>query len=285
MTASVVVTGASSGIGEAAALDLAQRGYVVYAGVRGDADARRIAAAHANLRAVRLDVTDANAIAAAVQTVESGGVQLLGIVNNAGIAVAGPLEFLPLDDLRRQFEVNVFGALAVTQAFLPLLRARGSGRVVFVGSISGRLTPPLLGPYSSSKHALRAAANALRYELAPARIRVALIEPGSVKTPIWAKGRAASDEMLARLPAAAEAPYGASLRNLVTVTEVEERNGMPVGVVVDAIRHALLDPKPKASYLLGFPARAGAIVGAIPALRDRLFARMMVMGPEPPAKT
>jgi NAD(P)-dependent dehydrogenase (short-subunit alcohol dehydrogenase family) len=280
MTAAIVVTGASSGIGEAAALDLAQRDYLVYAGVRGDADARRIAALHANLRAVRLDVTDADAIAAAAQTVAGGGVPLLGIVNNAGIAVAGPLEFLPLADLHRQFEVNFFGALAVTQAFLPLLRARGSGRVVFVGSISGRLTPPLLGPYSASKHALRAASNALRLELAPAGIRVSLIEPGSVKTPIWAKGRAASDEMLARLPAAAEAPYGAALRNLVSVTETEEKNGMPVGIVVDAIRHALLDPKSKGAYLLGFPARAGAIVGAIPPLRDRLFARMMAPPPK-----
>jgi len=280
MTESIVVTGASSGIGEACALDLAQRGYLVYAGVRGDDDARRIAAAHTNLRAVRLDVTDPAAIAAAVQTVESGGVPLLGIVNNAGIAVAGPLEFLPLDELRRQFDVNFFGALAVTQAFLPLLRARGRGRVVFVGSISGRLTPPLLGPYSASKHALRAASNALRFELAPAGIRVALIEPGSVKTPIWAKGRAASDELLARLPAAAEAPYGASLRNLVGVTETEEKNGMPVSVVVDAIRHALLDPKSKGAYLLGFPARAGAVISAIPPLRDRLFSRMMVTGPK-----
>jgi NAD(P)-dependent dehydrogenase (short-subunit alcohol dehydrogenase family) len=284
MTEAVVVTGASSGIGEASAIDLAQRGHLVYAGVRGDDDARRIAAAHANLRAVRLDVTDPAAIAAAVQTVANGGVPLMGIVNNAGIAVAGPLEFLPLDELHRQFDVNFFGALAVTQAFLPLLRARRSGRVVFVGSISGRLTPPLLGPYSASKHALRAAANALRLELAPAAIRVALIEPGSVKTPIWAKGRAASHGMLARLPAAAEAPYGAALRNLVHVAEVEERNGLPVRVVVDAIRHALLDPKSKASYLLGFPARAGAIVGAIAPLRDRLFARMMVMDAEPKAK-
>jgi NAD(P)-dependent dehydrogenase (short-subunit alcohol dehydrogenase family) len=280
MTEAIVVTGASSGIGEACALDLAQRGYLVYAGVRGDADARRVAAHHANLRSVRLDVTDPDAIATAVQTVSGGGVPLLGIVNNAGIAVAGPLEFLPLEDLRRQFEVNFFGALAVTQAFLPLLRARERGRVVFVGSISGRLTPPLLGPYSASKHALRAASNALRLELAPAGIRVSLIEPGSVKTPIWAKGRAASDEMLARLPAAAEAPYGAALRNLVGVTETEEKNGMPVGVVVDAIRHALVDPKSKGAYLLGFPARAGAIVGAIPPLRDRLFARMMAPNPD-----
>jgi len=276
MNEAIVITGASSGIGEAAALDLAQRGFLVYAGVRSDADVRRTAAAHANLRPLRLDVTDPAAIASAVQTVENGGVPLLGIVNNAGIAVAGPLEFLPLEDLRRQFEVNFFGALALTQAFLPLLRARGRGRVVFVGSISGRLTPPLLGPYSASKHALRAASTALQFELAPAGIGVVLLEPGSVKTPIWAKGRAASDELLARLPAAAEAPYGPSLRNLVHVTETEEKNGMPVSVVVDAIRHALLDPKPKGAYLLGFPARAGAIIGTIPFLRDKLFARMML---------
>jgi NAD(P)-dependent dehydrogenase (short-subunit alcohol dehydrogenase family) len=278
MSQAIVVTGASTGIGEAVARDLAECGFIVYAGVRNDGDAGRVAATHPNLRPVLLDVTDEAACVRAARTVAEEGVPLLGVVNNAGIAVAGPLEFLPLAEMRRQFEVNVFGALAVTQAFLPLLRARGGGRIVFVGSIAGRLTPPLLGPYSASKHALRAVANAMRLELAPAHIRVSLIEPGSVKTPIWAKGRAEFTAMLARLPAAAFAPYGASLRNLTTVTEAEERNGLPVAVVVAAIRHALLSPRPRRSYLLGFPARAGAIVSLFPALRDRLFAGMMKNG-------
>jgi len=275
MSEAIVVTGASSGIGEACARDLAERGFLVYAGVRTDADARRIAATHANVCPLLLDVTNASACVQAAQTVASGGVPLRGIVNNAGIAVAGPLEFLPLEEIRRQFDVNFFGALAVTQAFLPQLRARGGGRIVFVGSISGRLSAPLLAPYSASKHALRSAADALRLELAAAHIFVSLIEPGSVKTPIWEKGRIAFDRMVGQLPPVAQTIYGDALQGLRAVTEAEERNGLPVAVVVDAIRHALVDGHPRASSILGFPARAGAIVGLFPPLRDRIFAGIM----------
>ncbi|MDB5092090.1 MAG: Oxidoreductase, Glucose/ribitol dehydrogenase family, partial [Candidatus Eremiobacteraeota bacterium] len=188
-TEAIVVTGASTGIGAAAAAELARLGYVVFAGVRSDADASAVCALHENVRALRLDVTSAAEVAAAAGAVAASGLALQGVVNNAGIAVAGPLEYLPVDEWRRQFEVNLFGAVTVTQAFLPLLRP-ARGRLVFVGSVSGRLATPFIAPYSASKFALRAVTDALRIELFPFGLSVSLIEPGSVKTPIWQKGRA-----------------------------------------------------------------------------------------------
>ena len=192
-----------------------------------------------------------------------------GVVNNAGIAVAGPLEFLPVDELRRIFEINVFGALEVSQAFLPQLRAQ-RGRLVFVGSISGRLAVPFIAPYSASKFALRALADAMRVELIQAGVAVTLIEPGSVKTPIWAKGRASRDALLGLLPPEALVHYSRQIEALFEQTEREERSAMPVEVVTRAIRHALTARKPRANYLLGAPARAGSILAMLPAaLRDR----------------
>ena len=271
----IVVTGASSGIGADTAITLARLGYTVFAGVRGDADAVRTEAAHPNLRAVRLDVTDVASISAAARTVEASGLTLRGLVNNAGIAVAGPLELLPVDELRRQFEVNVFGAVAVTQAFLPALRA-ARGRVVFVGSIAGRLAVPFVGPYGASKFALRALADALRVELRPFGVSVALIEPGSVKTPIWQKGRDEKDRLLALLGSEAPALYGGAIDALFATTAQQERAGMPVAQVSAAIVDALTARKPKANYLLGASARAGSVVALLPAgLRDRALRRSM----------
>jgi len=190
-----VITGASSGIGADAAALLAREGFVVFAGVRSDADAARAAALHERVRPLTIDVADRASIAAAAEAVAASGLVLRGVVGNAGIAVAGPLEYLPVDEVRRQFEVNVFGALAFVQASLPQLRG-SRGRVVLVGSISGRLGVPFIAPYSASKAALRAFADALRVELRAAGIGVSLIEPGSVKTPIWQKGRDSRDALL-----------------------------------------------------------------------------------------
>jgi NAD(P)-dependent dehydrogenase (short-subunit alcohol dehydrogenase family) len=260
----IVVTGASSGIGAAAAEALAKDGFIVFAGVRTDADAP-----------LRLDVTDRVQIAAAAEHVTSSGFALRGVVNNAGVAIAGPLEFLPVDQLRRQFEINVFGAIEVSQAFLPLLR-RTRGRLVFVGSISGRLAVPFIGPYSASKFALRALTDALRVELAPSGIDVALVEPGSVKTPIWEKGRASRASLLALLPPQTLDHYGEQLEALFEGTEREERTGMPVAVVSEAIRHALTARKPQANYVLGGSAKAGSVLAMLPAsLRDPALRRSM----------
>jgi NAD(P)-dependent dehydrogenase (short-subunit alcohol dehydrogenase family) len=271
----ILVSGASSGIGEATVLAAARAGMRVYAGVRAPADAERVAALDANVRAVQLDVTDAVSIDAAVGVVRADGVALTGLVNNAGVALGGPIESLSLDALRAQFEVNCFGAIALTQAALPLLRLQPS-RIVFVGSISGRLAVPYLAAYSASKFALRAFADALRIELKPSAIDVCLIEPGSVATPIWSKGRAMRDAMLARLSANGPAYYRDAIENLVRATQGEERSGLPPGVIADAIVHALTDRKPKAHRIIGLPARLGAAIALLPpSLHDRFLRATM----------
>jgi NAD(P)-dependent dehydrogenase (short-subunit alcohol dehydrogenase family) len=271
----VVVTGASSGIGLAAVELLAREGFVAFAGVRNDADAARVEALHPNVRAVRFDVTDRAAIDTAAATVAASGLALRGVVNNAGVAIAGPLEFLPVDELRRQFEVNVFGAIAVSQAFLPQLRL-SHGRLVFVGSISGRLAIPFIAPYSASKFALRALTDALRVELRPAGIAVVLLEPSSVKTPIWQKGRDSREARIALLPAKAMEYYAPQVEAIFATTEHEERIAIPVERVSAAILHALTAPKPRRRYLLGSGARSGSIVALLPAaLRERALRASM----------
>ncbi|MEO7040347.1 MAG: SDR family NAD(P)-dependent oxidoreductase [Candidatus Elarobacter sp.] len=272
-TEAVVVTGASSGIGAATAVAAAQAGFLTFAGVRRDVDARHVETLHPNVRAVRIDVTDAASIAAAAELVAASGLALRGAVSNAGIAVAGPMEFLPVDQLRRQFEVNVFGSVEVAQAFLPQLR-RSRGRLVFVGSISGRLAVPFIAPYSASKFALRAIVDAMRVELRPAGIAVALIEPSSVKTPIWQKGRDSRGAMLGLLPPQAMERYRTQIEAVFRSTESEERIAIPVERVSQAILHALTARKPRSSYLIGAPARAGSLIAHLPAgLRDRALRR------------
>src|SRR5215475_8847089 len=185
----VVITGASTGIGAACARFLADRGFQVFAGVRNRQAGEALTTGRtARLTPIYLDVTEERSIqeAAELITRRVGDVGLAGLVNNAGIAIGSPLEVIPIDLLRRQFEVNVFGQIAVTQAFLPLLR-KGHGRIVNMGSIAGRATIPLMGPYSASKFALEALTNALRLELQPWGIPVSVIEPGATATPIWEK--------------------------------------------------------------------------------------------------
>jgi NAD(P)-dependent dehydrogenase (short-subunit alcohol dehydrogenase family) len=271
----VVVTGASSGIGAAAAELFAREGFVTFAGVRRDADAARVAGLHPNIRPVKLDVTDRATIDAAAHFVAASGLPLRGLVNNAGVAIAGPLELLPVEELRRQFEVNVFGQIAVSQAFLPQLRA-SRGRLIFVGSISGRLAVPFISPYSASKFALRAFADALRVELAPAGIAVVLIEPSSVRTPIWGKGRNSRDRATAVLGPLATEYYGPQIDAVFAQTRREEERAMPVERVTTVLLRALTARRPRARYVVGRDARAGSIVALLPpALRDRAMRASM----------
>ena len=249
----VLVTGASTGIGYACAQTLIKTGFIVFAGVRSEADAQRISALHGNIRPLLLDVTMRDQIAAAADAIRESGVQLKGIVNNAGIAVAGPLEYVPLEEFRRQFEVNLFGALAVTQAMLPLLRQTADARIVFMSSVSGQIAPPFVGPYASSKFALEAMADALRMELSPFDVRVSLVQPGNVRTPIWQKGRDAKDQIVASMPEHAVVHYGGAVETLVRVTEHEERTGIEPEVVAQTVLRALTDEKPKARYPVGNP--------------------------------
>lgn len=267
--AGVIVSGASTGIGEATVALLARRGYIAFAGVRNDTDAARLKSVHANIRPVLFDVTDEPAIEAAMRTVKESGVPLAGIVSNAGIALAGPLEHVTTERLRRQFDVNVLGAMAFVRLALPILQPQG--RVIFIGSISGRLAMPYLGPYSASKFALRALSDSLRLELAPAGIEVSLIEPGAVKTPIWQKGRASRDRIAELLGTQARPHYYKALEAMALRTEASEESGISAEVVAEAIFHALTAPKPRARYLLG-SAKPASLIALLPArLRDRLL--------------
>jgi NAD(P)-dependent dehydrogenase (short-subunit alcohol dehydrogenase family) len=279
----VVVTGASSGIGEACALRLVELGYRVFAGVRREVDGERLAQAAAGQRVqaapdrlvpLMLDVTDPGAIQAAAERVEEllGAEPLVGLVNNAGIAVGGPLEFIPLGELRRQLEINVVGTVAVAQAFLTLLR-RGHGRIVQMGSVSGRFASPFLGPYSASKFALEALSDALRVELRPWGIHVSIIEPGVIATPIWKKSLAAADEAMTEMPPAVEELYGEMLG--AVRGEVEGLHGIPAARVADVVAHALTARRPRARYLVVAPsARLRLALTYLPTrLRDWLVAR------------
>jgi NAD(P)-dependent dehydrogenase (short-subunit alcohol dehydrogenase family) len=254
---SVFITGASSGIGRDCALTLDREGYRVFAGVRNERDAEALrSAASPRLTPVLCDVVDFASVASAAQQVREllGGEGLDGLVNNAGISVSGPLELMPMSRFELQLAVNVSGQVAVTQAFLPLLR-QNRGRIVFMGSESGLATLPLLGAYSASKHALEAVANAFRLELRGFGIRVALIEPGSIKTAIWGK---AVDSGTAGLKEEPElrALYAAELPLLSEVPKLAERTAIPASVVTQAVRHALTARWPKARYLVGLEARA-----------------------------
>jgi len=270
-----LVTGASSGIGRATALLLDRSGFQVFAGVRrsehGEALRRQ---ASERLTPILLDVTDPRSIEAAVRSVadEFGGRALAGLINNAGIDIAGPLETSSIAEVRSQFEVNVIGLLAVTQAFLPLLR-QGRGRVVNIGSVLGRLAIPLMGAYSASKFALEGLTDALRIELRPWGIHVSLIEPGPVVTPLWSKthllagmneGRgAAAGELYATANAAAHAAF----------TKFGQ-TGISPDRVAAKVFEALTASNPKPRYLVGRDAKALSWLAAL--VPDRIRDRILI---------
>ena len=274
----VLITGSSTGIGEACALHLDGLGFRVFAGVRREADGEKLVAqASGALTPVILDVADDASVTAAAKQVDEavGAAGLVGLVNNAGVARGGPIEHLPLEEWRSQFDVNVFGQLAVTQATLPMIR-RGGGRIVFMGSIAGRLAQPLIGPYVASKHAIEGIGDVLRMELAPWGIHVAVVEPGAINTPIWEKGRKTSVEMKQRLGSAVVEQYRSQLDKVDKGIDVNERRGAPPQKVADAVEHALTARRPKTRYLVGADAKLGAqLTRFLPdRLTDRLLARL-----------
>jgi NAD(P)-dependent dehydrogenase (short-subunit alcohol dehydrogenase family) len=275
-----VVTGASTGIGEACALHLAGRGFRVFAGVRKAQDGERLrSSSDGGVEPLTLDVTDGASIEAAAKEVatalgERG--RLAGLVNNAGIAVAGPLEFIPIDALRRQFEVNAVGPVAVSQAFLAMLR-RSRGRIVHMGSISGKVATPFAGPYCASKFALEAIADAMRMELKPWGIHVSLVEPGPIDTPIWDKSRAVADAMLDGAPAEVLELYGSAIPKMQAAAERTAAAGIAPSQVAGVVFRALTDARPKARYVVGRDAKVqSAVVRRLPdAARDTLIRRFI----------
>ncbi len=267
----VLVTGASTGIGRATALRLAAAGWRVFAGVRRDADGRALADASAgSLTPVVLDVTDPAQIAAAADSIADavGGAGLAGLVNNAGIARGGPVEYLPVDDWRLQFEVNLFGQVAVTQAMMPLLRD-ARGRIVFIGSNSGRISTPMMAPYGASKFAIEALAASMRLELRPWGMKVVVVEPGAVKTAIWEKGRALADELEAVMPADAASRYGDQIAAIRKGIETQDRTGIPADRVAAVVEKALTADRPRARYQVGIDSHVSAAASRV--LPDRLL--------------
>jgi NAD(P)-dependent dehydrogenase (short-subunit alcohol dehydrogenase family) len=253
----VVVTGASTGIGRATALHLDAVGLRVFAGVRRDQDGASLRReSSARLTPIRLDVTNADQVAEAALMVRDAvrDSRLAGIVNNAGIAVAGPVEFIPLDKWREQLEVNVLGVVAMVQAFTPLLR-ENRGRIVTVGSLGGRLAQPMAGPYCASKHALEAISDALRLELRPWDISVSLIQPGGVRTPIWDKGLRAGEELLRNAPPEVHTLYGAAVEIAMRMAAHENETGVDPIEVARTVVRALLSPRPRPRYPVGRQAK------------------------------
>lgn len=270
----VLVTGASTGIGYSISALLAREGFTVFAGVRNEADSAKLVALP-GVAPLMLDVTDAEQIRDASHIVHESGKPLRGVVNNAGIAIPGPLEFLPVDELRRQFEVNFFGAVAVTQAFLPMLR-KSKGRIVFISSVSGQIASAFVGAYSSSKFALEAAADVLRMELRGSGVSVSVVQPGNVDTPIWRKGRGQRDSLLERAPQAREY-YGKHLQALAELSAQQQRTGIDPDVVARVVLHALRSSKPRERYAVGQPAGwMRRIFTSLPErVRDRALMRRM----------
>jgi NAD(P)-dependent dehydrogenase (short-subunit alcohol dehydrogenase family) len=269
----VLVTGASSGIGEATALHLKELGFEPVAAVRRQEDAERLRS-H-GLRTVKLEVTDPASIAAA--RAELGDAPLTALVNNAGIAVAAPLEFLPLDQLRLQLEINLVGQVAVTQQFLPSVRA-ARGRIVNLSSIGGRVALPLVSAYNASKFALEAVSDSLRRELLGQGVHVIVIEPGGVKTPIWRKGNELADEIHHEMPPEAERLYGPMVEALRRQTvRIDQKTGIEPRDVAEVIGRALCARRPRTRYLVGTDAKIrGPLAKLVPdRLMDRAIARTL----------
>jgi len=275
-----LITGASTGIGRSTSLRLARAGWTVLAGVRDPAAGERLLAeapAAGHVIPLTLDVSDADQIARAAELVDAetrgagapGTGRLDALVNNAGIGFGGPLELIPVEDLRRQFEVNVVGQVAVTQAMLPALR-RARGRIVLVSSIGGRVAMAFTAPYAASKHALEAIGDALRVELRTSNVQVALIEPGSVATPIWDKAGAEAERV--SIPAELQTQYGQVPAAMGKVVDNLAQRGIPAEQVAETIERALTARRMRARYLIGGDAKVMLLAKRL--LPDLLFDRV-----------
>jgi NAD(P)-dependent dehydrogenase (short-subunit alcohol dehydrogenase family) len=267
---SVLVTGASRGIGRATVERLAGAGWDVFAGVRRLADAEGLPGT-----AVELDVTDAAQVAALRGALPT---RLDAVVNNAGIVVSGPIEGLPLDELRRQLEVNVVGQVAVTQAVLPLLRAAGRGRIVFVSSLSGRVSTPMTGAYNASKFALEGLADAMRMELHPWGIDVVLIEPAQTDTDMWRQADGALEESVATLSDEHRALYARHIEGSRKMIPRSQKMASPVDGVAASIEKALTASRPRARYVVGTGPKVQGALSSLTPTRVRDAALRAALG-------
>jgi NAD(P)-dependent dehydrogenase (short-subunit alcohol dehydrogenase family) len=263
----VFVTGANSGIGLATADRLERAGFTVLRGVR-----RPDKLPETVKDVVEIDLAEPESVRrAGAEVTERAAGRLVGLVNNAGYTVSGPFESLDVDDWRAQFEVNFFGPIILTRALLPSLLTT-KGRVVNVGSIGGRMSMPFVGPYNSSKFAVRSWTDAMRMELAPHGVHVSLIEPGSIDTPLWQKGNELADEQLDRLTDEQQERYAAQITGARKAADFAAGHGIPADRVAEVIEHALTAHRPKGRYLVGTDARVQATLSMLPAAAsDRIM--------------
>jgi NAD(P)-dependent dehydrogenase (short-subunit alcohol dehydrogenase family) len=262
-----LVTGASRGIGKGIVEHLAARGWDVIAGVRSQHDADAVTKlAPQRVSSVILDVTSADDIAALERSLPE---RLDAVVNNAGIAVGGVMETLSSDEWRKQLEINVIGALAVTRAVLPRLR-KSQGRIVFISSVNGRLSMPLVGAYAASKFALEAAADALRMELNPWKIRVVVVEPAQTDTDMWRTADTMVEDLEAGLSAEHRSLYAKHITGFKKMIPVSQRLAVPTEKVSAVVEEALTAKRPRARYIVGLGPKAQvALMSVMPTkLRD-----------------
>jgi NAD(P)-dependent dehydrogenase (short-subunit alcohol dehydrogenase family) len=255
----VFITGASTGIGRATALRLAAAGYHVIPGLRREEPLPEPVQAP-----VLLDLADPDTIEPACrQVLDRTGGTLAGLVNNAGINVSGPFETVPLEEWRRQFEVNLFGHLAITSTLLPALLA-GRGRLITVGSIGGRISLPFLSPYTASKFAVRGWMDAMRVELAPQGVTAVLVEPGAIATPLWDKGNAAVDVHLDGLPDEVRRRYATQIEGARKAAAMSEKHAVSPERCARVIEKAMTARRPRGRYLVGPDAHLQAAVAVMP---------------------
>lgn len=269
----ILISGASSGIGRATAVHMARKGHTVWAGVRSDKSFEEIRRLNVRgLEPVFLDVTDEESIDKCISTIRKKSGILHGLVNNAGIAVGGPVEGIQLSDWRKQFEINVFGQIRVTQLCLPMIR-ESKGRIVMVSSISGRVARPFLGPYSASKFALEAVSDSLRREMRKFGVSVSIVEPGAIATPIWEKSLGESEKRQEDFSPEVQKIYGSVLNKFSKKIEDVSRFSSPVSVVVQVIEHALTAKNPRTRYPVGRGIALSAALSQV--LPDRWLDRML----------
>ncbi len=274
MSKAVLITGASTGIGLHLAQQIAKEGrFKVFAGVRKAEDEKKIINLKIeNLFPILIDVKNQNSISKCAEKLK--GENLTALINNAGIAVACPLEFIPIEEFEDQLDVNVVGLLRVTQACIPLLRET-EGRIINIGSISGKVTTPLVGAYAASKHAVEAMSDAFRRELRSSGIHVSLIEPGMVQTPIWDKSKDRAFVLLDKISKHAQDIYRPMVDKLIKNLEVSLKSAAQPEDVYKVVKHALESPNPRSRYLVGRDAKIANVVRHLPDLwLDRLIAKM-----------
>jgi NAD(P)-dependent dehydrogenase (short-subunit alcohol dehydrogenase family) len=262
----VVVTGASTGIGRATVFELVSAGFHVFGTVRREADAESLRQQFPEfVTPLMMDLLDEDSVRAAGEVVNAAG-PLFGLVNNAGAALPGPLEAIPIEVFRRQIEINLTAQLLVTQVMLPALHRFadevGDARIIMIGSISGRLSGPMLGGYGAAKHGLAGLSSSLRAELAPFKIKVLLIEPGAIATPIWDRGRDVADQVRSQNPEV-NVRYSHQIEAAAKMANRLARSGLDASVAAKVILEALQDHNPPPRQVVGREAKVLAALARL----------------------